>query len=154
MLIFSSDSRGIEAWGPTAAVKVKVAALGGIVDDSWILINFSLGAREIVDVRQCFNEVAFIYALGHNQAECVMTMKFAVMIGRRKCKGRDNTSAMDAGLRQYVLNRISKKTDAQSIAIGNFAGSGWLTGIDIGDVDASKGICYATVNFLIRIASK
>ena len=132
---------------------MKVAALGNVVDDTWILVNFSLGAREIVDVRQCFNEVAFIFALGHNQSECRMSMTFAVMIGRRRCKGQNNTAALHAGLRQYVLNRISKKTDAQTIAIGNFAGSGWLTGINIGNVDADKGICYATVDFLIRIAS-
>ena len=153
MTIFTSDSRGIEAWGPTASVSVKVSALGSIVDNSWILVNFALGAREIVDVRQCFNEVAYIYALGHNQGACQMTMTFAVLIGSKKCSGRNNTSALKDGLRQYVLNRISKKTKAGTIAIGNFAGSGWLTGIDMGNVDANKGVCYATVNFLIRIAS-
>ena len=154
MLVFSSDSRGIEAWGPTASVQVKVDALGGLVDDSWILVDFSLGAKEIVDIRQCFNEVVFMYALGHNQSQCAMSMRFAVMIGRRKCKGKENLSALNAGLRQYVTNRISQKTEAQSITIGGLSGSGWLTGINIGGVDASKGICYATVEFLIRIASQ
>jgi len=154
MKVFSKDSRGVEAWGPTASVAVKCAALGGVVDNTWILVNFAIGANEITDVRQCFNDVSFIYALGNNQAQCRMSMTFLVMIGTKKCKGQNNTAAIASGFRSYCLNRISKKTSPQSIAIGNFSGSGWLVGIEVGNVDASRGVCYATVSFLVRIASK
>ena len=152
MTVFGKDSRGIEAWGPTASVDVKCSALGEVVDDSWILVNFSMGAKEIVDVRQCFNEVSFLYALGNDQGQCRMSMTFAILIGRRNCEGENNTGAMHSGLRSYVTNRISKETSAGTIAIGNFAGSGWLVGIEIGNVDAERGLCYGTVNFIVRIA--
>lgn len=151
MTVFSSDSRGVEAWGPTASVNVKVEALGGIVDKSWILVNFSVGAREIVDVRQCFDDMSFIYALGNNQSNCQMSMVFAILIGKKKCQGNNNTSAIASGLEAYARSRISKKKSPKKIQIGDFSKMGWLTGIDIGNVDASKGICYGTVHFLMEL---
>lgn len=154
MRIFSKDSRSVEAWGPTASVVVKCKALENVVDKTWILVNFAIGATEITDVRQCFGDVSFIYALGNNQAQCRMTMTFLVLIGTKRCRGKNNTSAITAGFRSYCLNRISKKPVAQPISIGNFAGTGWLDGIQVGNVDAQMGICYATVSFIVRIANK
>ena len=151
MTVFSKDSRGIEAWGPTASVAVEIGALGGIVDDSWILVNFAIGVKEIVDVRQCFNDVSFMYALGNDQTGCRMTLTFAILIGTRRCKGDNNMAAISAGLSKYIQNRISQQNKPNTIAIANFAGKGWLTGIDIGQVDASRGICYGTVHFIIRV---
>lgn len=153
MLVFSKDSRGVEAWGPTVSVAVNIEALGNIVDDSWILVNFAIGAREIVDIRQCFNDVSFIYALGNNQSSLNLTLTFAILVGTRKCKGDNNMGTLSAGMRRYFLNRISQKTKPSTIAIANWAGKGWLTGIDIGQVDASKGVCYGTVHFLVRFGS-
>lgn len=151
MKVFSSDSRGVEAWGPTAAVDVKVDALGGVVDNSWILVNFAVGAREIVDVRQCFDDMSFIYALGNNQSNCQISLTFAILIGTKFCKGNNNTAAIEAGLSAYVSSRISQKTSAGKIAIGNFSRMGWLTGIDIGNADVNKGVCYGTVHFLMEL---
>ena len=51
MKIFSSNTGMIEAWGPTASVDVKASAIEGVVDNTWILVNFSIGAREITDIR-------------------------------------------------------------------------------------------------------
>ena len=151
MKVFSSDSRGVEAWGPTASVDVKVDALGGVVDNSWILVNFAVGAREIVDVRQCFDDMSFIYALGNNQSNCQISLTFAILIGTKFCKGNNNTAAIEAGLSAYVSNRISQKTSAGKISIGNFSRMGWLTGIDIGNADVNKGVCYGTVHFLMEL---
>jgi hypothetical protein len=151
MKIFSSDSRSIEAWGPTASVDVRAKALGDVVDDSWILVNFSIGAREITDVRQCFNDVSYIYALGNNQSQCTMSLTFAILIGRKKCKGSNRTSAIESGLSAYVNSRISKKTSPSPVTIGNFSRMGWLTGIDIGNLDVSKGICQGTAHFIIEL---
>ena len=151
MKVFSSDSRGVEAWGPTAAVDVKVDALGGVVDNTWILVNFAVGAREIVDVRQCFDDMSFIYALGNNQSNCQISLTFAILIGTKFCKGNNNTAAIEAGLSAYVSKRISQKTSAGKIAIGNFSRMGWLTGIDIGNADVNKGVCYGTVHFLMEL---
>ena len=151
MKVFSSDSGSIEVWGPTASVDVKASALGGVVDDSWILVNFAIGAREIVDIRQCFDDVSYIYALGNNQAQCAITLTFAVFIGKKSCKGTNNTAAIEKGLSAYVNSRISKKTSPSSITIGNFSRMGWLTGIDIGNLDANKGVCYGTAHFIMEL---
>lgn len=151
MKVFSSDSRGVEVWGPTAAVDVKVDALGGVVDNSWILVNFAVGAREIVDVRQCFDDMSFIYALGNNQSNCQISLTFAIFIGTISCNGRNNTEAIEAGLSAYVSKRISQNTSAGKISIGNFSRMGWLTGIDIGNADVNKGVCYGTVHFLMEL---
>ena len=151
MKVFSSDSRGVEAWGPTAAVDVKVDALGGVVDNTWILVNFAVGAREIVDVRQCFDDMSFIYALGNNQSNCQISLTFAILVGTKFCKGNNNTAAIEARLSAYVSKRISQKTSAGKIAIGNFSRMGWLTGIDIGNADVNKGVCYGTVHFLMEL---
>ena len=147
MTVFSKDSRGVEAWGPTASVAVQIGALGNIVDNSWVLVNLSIGVKEIVDVRQCFNDVSFIYALGNDQNNCKMSLTFAILIGTRRCRGSNNMAAISAGLRKYITNRISQQNKPNTIAIANFAGKGWLTGIDIGQVDAS--ICmFTTFSFI------
>lgn len=153
MKVFSADTDSIEVWGPTASVDVSISALGSIVNNTWLLVNLSAGAREIVDVRQCFNDVSVIYALGNNQGQCVLTLTFAIFIGRKNCTGGDNTAALKSGFGQYVSNRISKKTTPSAITIGNFSRMGWLTGIDVGNLDAEKGICYGTVHFIMELES-
>lgn len=155
MKIFSSDSRPIEAWGPTASVDVKAQALEGVVDKTWILVNFSVGAREITDIRQCFDDVSYIYALGNNQAQCLISLTFAILIGLHNCKGSENgnTAAIENGLSAYVKSRISTE-DGQNpspVTIGGFSRMGWLTGIDIGNLDAAKGICYGTAHFIMEL---
>lgn len=151
MKVFGSDSGKIKIYGPTASVKVNVEALGGIVGDSWILADFHVGAKEIVDVRQCFNDVSYIYALGNNQAKCEISLTFAIFIGRKNCEGVDNTSAIDKGIKEYAKKRISKSTSTSHITIGGFSCDGWLIGFDIGQVDAVKGICYASVQFIMKL---
>lgn len=153
MKIFSSDSRAIEAWGPTASVIVHVEALGSVVDKSWVLVNFSIGAREITDIRQCFDDVSYIYALGNNQAQCAMSLTFAIFIGRKNCKESNNISAIEDGLSAYIDRRISTDEGQKpsKVSIGGFSRMGWLTGIDIGNLDVSKGVCYGTVNFIIEL---
>ena len=151
MKVFSSDTRTVEMWGPTASVSVKVAALSDVVGDSWLLSNMQAGAKEIVDVRQCFNDVAYIYALGNDQSKCTMTLVFTILIGRKNCSGSHNTANIKKGFKAYDSNRISQKTSPQSIAIGNFSGSGWLVGIDIGGVDPTRGICQGTAHFIIQM---
>lgn len=151
MKIFSSDSGTVEAWGPTASVDVKVSALGNVINDSWLLFNFNVGAREITDIRQCFDDVSYIYALGNNQAQCAITLTFVIFIGKKLCKGSNNTAAIESGLSAYVDSRISKKTSPSTITIGNFSRMGWLSGIEIGNLDAAKGVCYGTAHFIMEL---
>lgn len=151
MQVFSKDSRGVEAWGPTASVNVKADALGGIVDNTWILVNFAVGAREIVDIRQCFDDVSFLYALGNNQSSCQISLTFAILIGRKWCKGANNTSAIEEGLDAYVKSRVSQRKNAGKIQIGKFSRMGYLIGIDIGNADPMRGICYGTVHFNMEL---
>lgn len=151
MKVFSSDTGTIEVWGPTASVDVKVSALGGVINNTWLLVNFAIGAREITDIRQCFDDVSYIYALGNNQAQCAITLTFAIFIGKKNCSGSDNTSAITNGISAYVNSRISKKTSPSTITIGSFSRMGWLTGMDIGSLDASKGVCYGTAHFIMEL---
>ncbi len=151
MDIFSGNSKGVVAWGPTASVTVRVDALEGIVNDRWILTNFSIGAKEIVDVRQCFNDVSYIYALGNDQSSCAITLTFAIFIGQKSCTGESNTSAIEIGMKRYVNNRISQKTSSSSITIGLFSAKGWLTSVDIGQMDPARAVCYGTVHFIMEL---
>jgi len=151
MLIFSSDSRGVDVWGPTASVDVKCDALGDIVDDTWVLTNLSIGAKEIIDVRQCFDDLSFIYALGNNQASCHITLVFAVLVGKKNCNSLGAMSAVDEGLDEYVKNRISQNLSGGVISIGKFSRRAWLIGIDIGNVDTAKGVCYGTLTFNMEL---
>ena len=147
----NGGNRATKMWGPTAAVTVKVDALGSSVDTDWLLSGAQIGAREIVDVRQCFNDVSYIYALGNDQSQCSIVLNFVVFIGTKFCKGQHNTKAIKDGLKKYVANRISQKTSAQNITIGSFSTKGWLKSIDIGSFDATRGICNAALSFIMQL---
>ena len=153
MKVFSAYTDSIEVWGPTASVDVVIEVLEDIVNNDWLLVNLSAGAREIVDVRQCFNDVSVIYALGNNQGQCVMTLTFAIFIGQKNCISveNSNTVALAKGFEKYASKRISKNPQRSSITIGSFSRYGWLTGVDIGNLDAEKGICYGTVHFIMEL---
>lgn len=153
MRIFSSASKGIVVWGPTAAVNVKIKALGSVVDDTWILVNLSVGMKEITDIRQCFNETSYIYALGNSQGNCSITLTFVIFIGTKECKGDGNSAVgnISDGLNMYLKNRISKKTIPTSITIGNFSCMGWLSGVDVSGLDPERGVCYGTVQFIMEM---
>lgn len=155
----SSSSRSLVLWGPTAGVTVIFRGFDVGIDDSWILTNMSVGAREIVDIRQCFNDVSFIYALGNKQESCEMSLTFAVFIGKKSpgCKStpKDNTKAIAAGMGSYKKIRIyeaakGSKTPTE-VTIGDFTRKGWITGIDINNMDAYRGICYGTVYFNMEL---
>lgn len=151
MRVFSKDSRGTEIWGPTASVDVRIDALSSVVGNSWLLVDLAIGAKEIVDIRQCFSDVSYIYALGNNQAESAMTLKFVVLVGRKDCKGKDNFSAISDGFAEYADNRVSMQLDPMAITIGKFSRMGWMTSLNVGALDASKGICYGTAEFIVEL---
>lgn len=155
MDVFSKDTTPIRIFGPTAGVHVSISGFGEVVGKGkpWMLVDMRVGASEIVDVRQCFGDVSFLYALGNNQSRCAISLTFAILIGRECLKGNHNTKTIKDGLDAYVANRISAQggQTARNITIGNFSVDGWLTGVEIGQVDASKGICYGTVNFIMRL---
>ena len=154
MRIFSVDSRAIEVWGPTTSVGVKIPSLGGIINNSWVLVNLSIGAREIVDIRQCFNDVSVIYALGNDQKQCRASLTFAIFVGRRACIGASNNFvAIQHGIDAYKNSRISTDVgmNSSTITIGDFSFMGWLDGIGVGNLDPEKGICYGTVNFIMEL---
>ena len=90
MEVFSigGASKPVKAWGPTASVGVQVPALEGIggKGSDWLLEGVQIGAKEIVDVRQCFNDVSYIYALGNDQGQCMISLSFIIFIGRGESK--------------------------------------------------------------------
>jgi hypothetical protein len=147
----SGDSRATEMWGPTASVSVRIAALDAVVGGSWLLEGVNIGAKEIVDVRQCFNDVAYIYALGNDQRQCSITLQFVVFIGTRYCRGKSNTKAIQSGLNSYKTNRVSQKTAPQPITIGSFSTKGWLIACDIGQFDPVRGLCHAVATFIMQL---
>lgn len=151
MHVFGNNGKGVTMWGPTAAVDVRIPALGSVVEDSWILVGISIGAKEIVDIRQCFNDVSYIYALGNDQNRCKLSLSFVVFIGRKNCKGSENLKAIGGGLDAYISNRVSRHTDPHAITIGGFSCKGWLESIDIGNTDALRGVCTGTVQFVMQL---
>ena len=150
MEVFTSNSRPHTVWGPLAAINVSSFALDGLIGAGkpWVLVDFKANAKEIVDVVQCFNDAAFIYALGNDQQRCLISMTFLVFIS--KCED-DKTDTLQQGMEKYKSNRISQHTSAGEISIGNFARKGWLIGIDIGNADPQRSACYATVNFMMKL---
>ena len=152
MNIFSSSGAKAYAWGPTASVSVRVPALGGVVDNSWILVGCGIDAREIADVRQCFNDVSYIYAMGNRQSYCQLTLTFVVMIGQQWCSGfSDNFSAISAGIKAYRSRRISKHPTPNNITIGGMSRRGWLVGINVGNLKPQNGTCIGTATFLMQL---
>lgn len=153
MLVFGSGNKAVVAWGPSASVTVKVDGFEGLIDDSWVLKDMRVGASEIADVRQCFNEVSYIYALGNNQRECAIVLNFLVFLGAKDCKvGMENTVAIEDGLKRYISNRVSKRPDSPiSITVGSFSRMGWLKDIGISSVDASRSYCLGTLSFIMKL---
>ena len=151
MDVFGGKGKSVEVWGPTASVEVKAAALGSVVGDSWLLEGVTIGAKEIVDVRKCFEDVAYIYALGNDQGRCVIVLNFVVFIGQKDCGQGQGFEAVEAGLRAYAKGRISQSTSPQPISIGSFTRNGWLMGIDIGALDVEKSVCHSSATFLMEL---
>ena len=152
MLVFSSNSE-VVVWGPTASVDVKIDALSDIVDDTWVLEDMHVGAHEITDIRQCFGDISFIYALGNNQAQCAMTLSFVVLIGRKECKTGSSLDAVQKGIDAYKSARISQHTDPVNVTVGSFSKMGWITGIEIGQMEPLKGICHGTISLIMELDS-
>lgn len=151
MNVFSANQSSVEVWAPPSGVSVSIDGFGE-VGYSWFVSNVTVNAREITDIRQCFNDVSYIYALGNDQRQCNISVSFVVMIGSYKCFGSDALENIDSGLLSYEQNRISQNPVASYITIGGLARRGWLVGIDVTNVDASKGICSATASFIMDLS--
>lgn len=154
MDIFGSSGKSVVAWGPAASTTVEVSSLEGVVNDSWVLSGVNIGAKEIVDIRQCFNDISYIYALGNDQGKCVFLLTFIVFLGRKNCTGGDdNFQAIKQGIDAYKSNRISQNTEPKTVTIGTFSCQGWLTGIDIGQTDPSTDTCQGVLSFIMQLGS-
>lgn len=157
MDVFSIGGRSkpVKVWGPIASVSVKAGGLGSIGGNGsdWLLEGVQVGAKEIVDVRQCFNDVSYIYALGNNQSSCVMSLSFMVFIGTKNCFGDNNTDAIMEGIREYKNSRISQNTSPVVVSIGNFSKKGWLIGIDIGAMDPGKAVCHGVATYMMQLGA-
>ena len=145
----SGANKPVKTWGPTASVKVKLSVLDGLVNDTWLLEGLYIGAKEIVDIRQCFNDVSYIYALGNDQSSCLITLNFLVFIGTRGCRGTSNLSVITDN--NYRADRISQHTTPHTLGIGGFAIKGWLKEINIGQLDPERGVCHGTVGFIMQM---
>ena len=151
MDVFGGNGKGVEVWGPAASVEVKAEALGSIIGNSWILEGVNIGAKEIVDVRKCFEDVAYIYALGNDQSRCIIVLNLVVFIGEKDCKKTKGFNAVNEGLTAYYNGRISEKTSPMTIGIGSFVRTGWLIGIDISGLDVDRSLCHASATFLMEL---
>lgn len=152
MFIFN-DQVDVVAWGPTATVRVRIPALEGLINDSWMLTSLSLNAQDIVDIRQCFNDVSYIYALGNDQQRCALSLYFVILLGRRNCRptSTDNFGAISEGLKKFVTTRISNNTAPMALTIGNFSCKGWLTGESVDRVDPDTGIGMGSLHFIMQL---
>lgn len=157
MDVFSigGKSKPVKVWGPIASVSVKAGGLASIGRNGsdWLLEGVQVGAKEIVDVRQCFNDVSYIYALGNDQGQCRMVLMFMVFVGTEDCSGDNNTDAIMEGIVEYKNGRISQNTSPVPVSIGNFSAKGWLVGIDIGNIDAEKGVCHGVATYIMQLGA-
>ena len=148
----SSVGSGISAAAnPHSGFRSGSAGGGGLIGPGWVFTNFAIGAKDIVDVRQCFDDVSFIYALGNNQAQCAMSLTFAVFLGSKNCGGGDNTGSLASSLAAYEAQRISRHTEPVTVSIGKFSRMGWITGIDMGGVDAARCMCQGTIHLIMEL---
>lgn len=146
-----TSNKPVKVWGPTVSVKVKMGDTGDLGSSGWFLTGMQIGAQEIVDVRQCFNDVSYIYALGNDQSKCAISMSFMVFIGTKECKGNDNLKALKYGINLYKKKRISQDKSPRTLTIGGFSTKGWLIGLDFGQVDAETGVCHGTFEFIMQL---
>ena len=164
MEVFSIGSSGkpVRVWGPTASVGVILEGLdgkGGKNDgiggknSDWLLEGAQVGASEIVDVRQCFNDVSYIYALGNDQGKCRISLSFVIFIGTMNCVGDNNLKAVKDGFMKYEANRISarKNMSPLGISIGAFSTKGWLVDVSIGQMDPARGICHGVLSYIMQL---
>lgn len=156
-LIFGQgyDNKQIHVWGPTATVETRIEALSNIEDsDNWALVGMQAGATEIVDVRQCFNDEAYLYAMGNDLGQCRITLLFAVFLSGPECDEKESLKALKDGIDDYVDNRISKRPKRTSITIGELALYGWLSGLNVGSMDPERGVCSVAVTFIWELGGK
>lgn len=139
-----------------ASTVVRVEALGGtdLIGDAWFLSGFRINAEEIVDVMQCFNDEAYIYAMGNDVNRCRLTMTFVVMTGKRcgKASKSEGIDVVQKGIKKYGKGRISRSMTAGTVSIGNMSKSGWIVGIEVSGRDLRAGICTATVEFILNMS--
>jgi hypothetical protein len=151
----SGDAKAVTAWGPTAATGVTVNALDSAsVEKDWILTGVQVNSQEITDVRQCFSDVSYIYALGNDQGRCRIDLYFLVFVGTKNCKGMDNFVAIENGLGAYAGTRISNNTMPMTISIGGFSAQAWLIGISVGQMDASRCVCRGEASFILKLPQR
>ena len=154
MDVFGANGSNITVWAPPSGVAVSMPFLGGIVGDTWLVTGLQIGAKEITDIRQCFNDVSYVYALGNDQRQCIMSVSFVVMIGKKECKDGDPLASIKDGLEAYGGTRISQMPNGGVISIGGLSRYCYLVGIDISQVDASKGICAGNAQFIMKLGDE
>lgn len=140
--------RPIKIWGPAVGIKVKIPALGG---GSWVLSGLSIGAKEITDVRQCFGDISFIYALGNDQDKCRITLDLLIFLGKEYCAIGNNSKAIGSCLSAYSRKRISQMTAPMTVTIGNFSVKTYLVEIGMGNYDADRSLLHCQVSFIMEL---
>lgn len=139
-----------DIYAPTALVAVKFS--GGVaIPDSWALVDISLGSSEITDIRKCFSDVTHIYAFGNDQNQCVSSFTFMNFLGAKSCGNPDDFKSIASAYAQYVQNRISNHTGTQTMTVGSLCIPGWLTGIRVHGLDATRQTCNVTLMYLMDL---
>lgn len=152
MDIFGKSGGDIAVWGATASVDVQISAIPD-AESTWVLADVRVGAQEIVDVRKCFNDESYVYALGNDQGRCQIVLTFAIFCGTCRSGAGEGRSmeAVGSGLESYKTHRISQKTTPSEITIGGFSTKGWLLSVDVGQMDASTMTCRGVVSFMMDL---
>ena len=155
MVIFGEDpKKSVHVWGPISSLKVTIDSFPPVESDEWALVGMETAANEVVDIRRCFNDETYLYALGNDQGRCRFSLSFVVFLAGEECDESKAFNALQKGIDDYAANRISKRTKESTATIGGLSLYGWLDGMTVGNMDADRGICYASVNFIMKLPDK
>lgn len=149
--VFKSSKAAVRVFGPLATESVHISGIDVWNDDRWALIGASYNYREILDVRQCFNDTAFLFALGNNLSAGRMELSFLVFLSEPGCSPGGEFKAIKDAIESYRSERVSNKLSHIEVTIGSCTVSGWLDSMAAGNFDADRGVCVVSFSFLARL---
>ena len=155
-VIFGADGKSnVQVWGPLVGAEVKMDGIGGLDGEGCALIGFRINAQEIVDIRKCFNDELYLYALGNDDSRGAIELIFLVHLQGGKCDGQSSANPVKAAYESYCSSgRVSKKKGTVSVTVVGINLTGWVSGFYAGDVDPTTGTCKVCVSMIPKITNK
>lgn len=152
MYVFGyTANSGVKVFGPLPLVTVEVDGFQSLTDDNWALVDMQINHQEILDVRQCFNNTAFLFSLGNDLSHGTIDLTFMVFLSAEGCKSDEVFLSLSNGIETYKALRVSQSQSTLQMTIGNLSMFGWLKGMRAYGFDPSRGVCYVSISFLAKM---